>query len=244
MGQYDRTALLIGDEGIEKLKKSRVAVFGIGGVGSYAVEALARAGIGTIAIFDNDTVSESNINRQLIALHSTVGKKKTEVMADRISDINPDIKVIANDVFYSAENADSFNPKDFDFVVDAIDTVSSKLLLIERCEETNTPIISSMGTGNHLDPSKFAIADINKTSVCPLARVMRLELKKRGVKKLKVLFSTEQPIKPEIDEKLLEEEREKGSSRRQIPGSISFVPSVAGLMIAGEVIRTLTEGKC
>lgn len=241
MGQYDRTALVIGDEGVEKLKKSRIAVFGIGGVGSYTVEALARAGVGTIAIFDNDTVSESNINRQLIALHSTVGKKKTEVMADRISDINPDIKVIANDVFYSAENADSFNPKDFDFVVDAIDTVSSKLLLIEKCEETNTPIISSMGTGNHLDPSKFAITDINKTSVCPLARVMRLELKKRGIKKLKVLYSTEQPIKPEIDEKLLEEEREKGSSRRQIPGSISFVPSVAGLMIAGEVIRNLTE---
>lgn len=241
MGQYDRTALVIGDEGIEKLKKSRVAVFGIGGVGSYTVEALARAGVGTIAVFDNDTVSESNINRQLIALHSTVGKKKTEVMAKRIADINPDIKVIANDVFYSAENADSFNPADFDYVVDAIDTVSSKLLLIEKCKETNTPIISSMGTGNHLDPSKFAITDINKTSVCPLARVMRLELKKRGIKKLKVLFSTEQPIKPETDEKLLEEERTKGSSRRQIPGSISFVPSVAGLMIAGEVIRNLTE---
>ncbi len=241
MGQYDRTALVIGDEGIEKLKKSRVAVFGIGGVGSYTVEALARAGVGTIAIFDNDTVSDSNINRQLIALHSTVGKKKTEVMAQRIADINPEIKVIANDIFYSAENADEFNPSDFDYVVDAIDTISSKLLLIERCEETKTPIISCMGTGNHLDPSKFSIADINKTSVCPLARVMRLELKKRGIKKLKVLYSTEQPIKPETDEKLLEEEKQKGSSRRQIPGSISFVPSVAGLMIAGEVIRTLTE---
>lgn len=239
MGQYDRTALVIGEEGLEKLKKSRVAVFGIGGVGSYTVEALARAGVGTIAIFDNDTVSKSNINRQIIALHSTVGRKKTEVMAQRIADINPDIKVIAKDVFYSAENADSFDPKDFDYVVDAIDTVSSKLLLIERC--TETPIISCMGTGNHLDPSKFVIADINKTSVCPLARVMRLELKKRGIKKLKVLYSTEQPIKPEVDEKLLEEEREKGSSRRQIPGSISFVPSVAGLMIAGEVIRNLTE---
>ena len=241
MGQYDRTALVIGDEGIEKLKKSRVAVFGIGGVGSYTVEALARAGVGTIAIYDNDTVSESNINRQLIALHSTVGRKKTEVMAERIADINPDIKVIANDIFYSAENANIFNPKDFDYVVDAIDTVSSKLLLIERCEKTNTPIISCMGTGNHLDPSKFAIADISKTSVCPLARVMRLELKKRGIKKLKVLYSTEQPIKPETDEKLLEEEKQKGSSRRQIPGSISFVPSVAGLMIAGEVIKQLAR---
>ncbi len=241
MGQYDRTALVIGDEGIEKLKKSRVAVFGIGGVGSYTVEALARAGVGTLAIFDSDTVSDSNINRQLIALHSTVGRKKTEVMAERIADINPDIKVIANDIFYSAETADVFNPNDFDYVVDAIDTVSSKLLLIERCGGTNTPIMSCMGTGNHLDPSKFVIADINKTSVCPLARVMRLELKKRGIKKLKVLYSTEQPIKPETDEKLLEEEREKGSSRRQIPGSISFVPSVAGLMIAGEVIRNLTE---
>lgn len=241
MGQYDRTALVIGDEGIEKLKKSRVAVFGIGGVGSYTVEALARAGVGTIAIYDNDTVSESNINRQLIALHSTVGRKKTEVMAERIADINPDIKVIANDIFYSAETANIFNPKDFDYVVDAIDTVSSKLLLIEKCEETETPIISCMGTGNHLDPSKFSITDINKTSVCPLARVMRLELKKRGIKRLKVLYSTEQPIKPETDERLLEEERIKGSSRRQIPGSISFVPSVAGLMIAGEVIRALTE---
>ncbi len=239
MGQYDRTALLIGDEGIEKLKKSRVAVFGIGGVGSYTVEALARAGVGTIALFDNDTVSESNINRQLIALHSTVGKSKTAVMKERISDIDPTINVIANDLFYSAETSDCFNPKDFDYVVDAIDTVSSKLLLIERCTEANTPIISCMGTGNHLDPSKFEITDINKTSVCPLARVMRLELKKRGIKKLKVLFSTEQPIKPETDEKLLEQEKQKGSSRRQIPASISFVPSIAGLMIAGEVIKTL-----
>ena len=241
MGQYDRTALLIGDEGVEKLKKSRVAVFGIGGVGSFVAEALARAGVGTLALFDNDTVSESNINRQLIALHSTVGKSKTEVMKQRINDIDPSVEVAANDLFYSAETADEFDPKNFDFVVDAIDTVSSKLLLIERCAETDTPIISCMGTGNHLDPSKFAITDINKTSTCPLARVMRLELKKRGIKKLKVLYSTEQPIKPETDEKLIQEEQQKGSSRRQIPGSISFVPSVAGLMIAGEVIRNLTE---
>lgn len=239
MGQYDRTALLIGDEGIEKLKKSRVAVFGIGGVGSFVAEALARAGVGTLALFDNDTVSESNINRQLIALHSTVGKSKTQVMKERINDIDPSIEVTANDLFYSAETADEFDPKNFDFVVDAIDTVSSKLLLIERCAETDTPIISCMGTGNHLDPSKFVITDINKTSTCPLARVMRLELKKRGIKKLKVLYSTEQPIKPEIDEKLIQEEQQKGSSRRQIPGSISFVPSVAGLMIAGEVIKEL-----
>lgn len=241
MGQYDRTALLIGDEGVEKLKKSRVAVFGIGGVGSFVAEALARAGVGTLALFDNDTVSESNINRQLIALHSTVGKSKTQVMKERINDIDPSVEVAANDLFYSAETADEFDPKNFDFVVDAIDTVSSKLLLIERCTETDTPIISCMGTGNHLDPSKFAITDINKTSTCPLARVMRLELKKRGIKKLKVLYSTEQPIKPETDEKLIQEEQQKGSSRRQIPGSISFVPSVAGLMIAGEVIRNLTE---
>ena len=241
MGQYDRTALLIGDEGVEKLKKSRVAVFGIGGVGSFVAEALARAGVGTLALFDNDTVSESNINRQLIALHSTVGRSKTQVMKERINDVDPSIEVTANDVFYSAETADIFNPADFDYVVDAIDTVSSKLLLIERCTEANTPIISCMGTGNHLDPSKFAITDINKTSTCPLARVMRLELKKRGIKKLKVLFSTEQPIKPEVDETLIKEEQQKGSSRRQIPGSISFVPSVAGLMIAGEVIRNLTE---
>ena len=241
MRQYDRTALLIGDGGVEKLKKSRVAVFGIGGVGSFVAEALARAGVGTIALYDNDTVSESNINRQLIALHSTVGRSKTEVMKERIEDIDPTIKVTANDLFYSAETANEFDPKNFDFVVDAIDTVSSKLLLVERCTECETPVISCMGTGNHLDPSKFAITDINKTSVCPLARVMRLELKKRGIKKLKVLYSTEQPIKPETDIKLIQEEQQKGSSRRQIPASISFVPSVAGLMIAGEVIRNLTE---
>lgn len=241
MGQYDRTALLIGDGGVEKLNKSRVAVFGIGGVGSFVAEALARAGVGTIALYDNDTVSESNINRQIIALHSTVGRSKTEVMKERIEDIDPTIKVIANDLFYSAETADSFNPSGFDYVVDAIDTVSSKLLLVERCTECETPVISCMGTGNHLDPSKFSITDINKTSVCPLARVMRLELKKRGIKKLKVLYSTEQPIKPETDIKLIQEEQQKGSSRRQIPASISFVPSVAGLMIAGEVIRELIK---
>ena len=241
MGQYDRTALLIGDDGIEKLKKSRVAVFGIGGVGSFVAEALARAGVGTLALFDNDTVSESNINRQIIALHSTVGRSKTQVMKERINDIDPSIEVTANDLFYSAETVDTFDPKDFDYVVDAIDTVSSKLLLIERCTESETPIISCMGTGNHLDPSKFSITDINKTSVCPLARVKGLELNKRGIKKLNVVYSTEQSIKPEIDENLIKEEQEKGSSRRQIPASISFVPSVAGLMIAGEVIKELIK---
>lgn len=237
--EFERTALLIGKAGTDKLKKSSVAVFGVGGVGSFAAEALARAGIGKITLFDNDTVSESNINRQLIALHSTVGREKVLVMKERIHDICPQTKVQANCTFYSAENADMYDLSEYDYVIDAIDTVTSKLLIIENCKKLGVPIISSMGTGNHLDPSHFKIADIYKTSVCPLARVMRTELKKRGIKKLKVLYSDEPPIKPCESEELITAEQQKGSSRRQIPGSISFVPPVAGMMIAGEVVRDL-----
>ena len=234
---FIRTAMIIGEENVEKLNKSHVAVFGIGGVGSFVAEALARAGVGSIDIFDHDTVSKSNINRQLIALHSTVGKKKTSVMAERIKDINPDCQVKEWDIFYGKDNADDVDLSIYSYVIDAVDTVSAKLELIERCTNYSVPIISSMGTGNKVDPSKFQIADIYKTKVCPLAKVMRYELKKRGIKKLKVLYSEELPIEPEN----IDNSQMKG--RSIAPGSISFVPSVAGLMIAGEVIRDITGVK-
>ncbi|MBQ7794642.1 MAG: tRNA threonylcarbamoyladenosine dehydratase [Clostridia bacterium] len=221
--------MLIGTENIEVLKNSSVAVFGIGGVGSFVAEALARCGVGKILLVDNDTVSLSNINRQLIALHSTVGRAKTEVMKERITDINPLCNVETADVFYTESN--DIDLSGYDYIVDAIDTVSSKLTLICEAKRLNIPIISSMGTGNKLDASHFKIADISKTSVCPLARVMRKELKVRGITKLKVLYSDEQPRTPTIT---LSE-----AGRRQIPASISFVPSVAGLLIAGEVVRDL-----
>jgi len=231
--QFSRSRLLLGSEGIEKLNNSRVIVFGVGGVGSYTVEALARAGVGKIDIVDNDTVSETNINRQLIALHSTVGESKVEVSKRRILDINPKAEVTAYKVFFSLETEDSFDLTEYDYVVDAVDTVSAKLRLAEICNEHNIPIISSMGTGNKFDPTKFRVADINKTSGCPLARVMRYELRKRGIKKLKVVFSDEEARKPA-------EEREEVSDKKNIPGSLSFVPPVAGLIIAGEVIKDIT----
>ena len=234
MGQFERTALLIGDEGIAALRKKAVAVFGVGGVGSFAVEALARAGVGRIALFDHDTVAESNLNRQLIALHSTIGQLKVEVAARRIHDICPQTEVLIYPVFYTAENADEFDLSAYDYVIDAIDTVTSKLLLIERCKASSVPILSSMGTGNHADASHFAIADISKTSVCPLARVMRTELKKRGIRKVKVLFSDEPPLKPRVTDP---------EKRKQTPGSLPYVPSVAGLLIAGEVVRDLLKGE-
>ena len=199
--QFSRTEMLIGNESVEKLKNSRVAVFGIGGVGGYVVEALARAGVGNITLIDNDTVSKSNINRQIIALSSTVGRLKTEVMRERILDINNEAKVDCVNKFVLPENIDEFDFSEYDYVVDAIDTVSGKLAIIEKAYGEGVPVISSMGTGNKLDPTKFEIADINKTSVCPLARVIRYELKKRGVKKLKVLYSKEEPVKPQIEEK-------------------------------------------
>ncbi len=232
--QFERTEMLISKAALEQLKTSRVAVFGVGGVGSYVAESLSRAGIGAIDLIDNDTVSETNLNRQIIALHSTIGKMKTEVMKERILDINPDCKVTVFNTFVLPENINTFDFSVYDCIVDAIDTVSGKLAIIEKAYNENIPLISSMGTGNKLDPTAFRITDINKTSVCPLARVMRYELKKRGIKKLKVLFSSEEPIKTK--------ENEKSKDTRKVPpGSISFVPSVAGLIIGGEVIKDIIK---
>lgn len=228
--QFSRTEMLIGKESLATLRNSRVAVFGAGGVGGYTIEALARAGVGAIDIIDNDTVSISNLNRQIIALHSTVGMLKTEAAEKRIKDINPECKVTVFNTFVLPENIDELDFSVYDYVVDAIDTVSGKIAIIEKAKRESIPVISSMGTGNKLDPTKFQIADISKTSVCPLARVMRYEMKKRGIKKLKVLFSTEEPIKPDS---------EKDERGKVPPGSISFVPSVAGLIIGGEVIKDI-----
>lgn len=229
---FSRTALLIGEEGLKKLKNARVAVFGVGGVGGYVVEALARSGVGTLDLIDKDVVSESNINRQIIALHSTVGQLKTEVAAVRAKDINPEIVVHTHNVFYLPENAGDFDFTNYDYVVDAIDTVSGKIALIENAKRCNVAVISSMGAGNKLDPTAFEVADISKTTVCPLARVMRRELKKRGIEHVKVVYSKEELIATStIDEE----------SGKAIPGSIAFVPSVVGLIIAGEVIKDLVK---
>lgn len=231
MPQFIRSEMLIGENALKKLKSSSVAVFGIGGVGSYVCEALARCAIGNLTLIDNDTVALSNINRQLIALHSTVGRQKTEVMAERIKDINPDVNVTPINMFYTPENSSFIDLSKFDYVVDAIDTVTAKLDIIQKCKNNGVNIISSMGTGNKLNPSLFSITDISKTHTCPLARVMRKELKERGVHNLKVLWSPEKVISPA---RFAED-----SPKRQTPGSISFVPSVAGLLIAGEVIKDL-----
>ena len=237
--QFIRTQMLVGKQGIEKLKNSTVAVFGVGGVGGYTVEALARSGVGTIVIIDNDTVSLSNINRQIIATHDTLGMLKTDAAEMRIKSINPDCTVIKHNCFFLPENADSFDFSKYDYVVDAIDTVSGKIELVMKAISEGTPIISSMGAGNKLDPTQFEVADISKTSVCPLARVMRRELKKRGVNHLKVVYSKEQAITPfEVDE--IKDEKDF-TRRRALPGSVAFVPSVAGLIIAGEVIKDLTK---
>lgn len=230
--QFSRTELLIGSAAMEHLKNARVAVFGIGGVGSYTVEALARAGVGALDLIDSDTVAESNLNRQIIATHSAIGRAKVDVAAERVADINPSCNVRTYKVFYLPENAGDFDLSVYDYIVDAVDTVSAKLALVCGANEVHTPIISSMGTGNKLDPTAFEVTDIYKTSVCPLARVMRTELKKRGIQKLKVLYSRETPIKPQ-GAPLTDDHR------RAIPASISFVPSVAGLIIAGEVIKDL-----
>lgn len=230
--QFSRTEMLLGEEAITKLKNARIAVFGIGGVGSYTVEALARAGVGALDLIDSDSVAESNINRQIIALHSTVGRPKVDVAADRVRDINPQCTVTCHNTFVLPETMAQFDLSAYAYIVDAIDTVSAKLALAAEGERVGVPVISSMGTGNKLDPTKFEITDIYKTSVCPLARVMRTELKKRGVKKLKVLYSKEEPVKVAIRSE---------EHRRAIPASISFVPSVAGLIIAGEVIKDLIQ---
>ncbi len=238
---YSRTALLLGQEGISKLQKSRVALFGVGGVGSFVAEGLARCGVGSLLLVDNDTVSVTNINRQLIALHSTVGKYKVEVARDRILDINPDCNVSVSRTFFTPETVGEFDLGSFDYIVDAIDTVTGKLCLAVTAKELGVPIISSMGTGNKLDPTSFKIADISETKICPLARVMRRELKSRGIYHLKVLYSEEIPISPLPPEKSGVQQEALPQGRRAIPGSVSFVPSVAGLIIAGEVIRDLTN---
>jgi tRNA A37 threonylcarbamoyladenosine dehydratase len=229
--QFSRSELLFGKSAIEILSKSRVAVFGIGGVGGYTVEALVRSGLGQIDLVDDDVVSLTNINRQLFALHSTLGKSKVQVAKDRILDINPNCTVNTYQTFYNLENANSFDFTNYDYVVDAIDTVTSKISLIEQAKKYNVPIICAMGAGNKMDPTKFEVADISKTSVCPLARVIRQELKKRKISKVKVVFSTEKPIKPQ--------KSSETSVKHQIPGSNAFCPSVMGLIIASEVIKDI-----
>ena len=224
--EFTRTETLIGTEALQRLQNSKVAIFGIGGVGGYALEALVRAGIGFIDIIDNDKVNITNINRQIIALHSTIGQSKVNIAKQRAFDINPNLELNAIEKFYSPENSNDFDLKKYDYIVDAIDSLTSKIELIVRAKEVGIPIISSMGTGNKLHPELFEIADIYKTSVCPLARILRAELKKRNIKDLKVVYSKENPIK------------EKGS---RIPASISFTPSVAGLIMAGEVVRDLIK---
>jgi tRNA A37 threonylcarbamoyladenosine dehydratase len=247
LNQFSRTELLVGAEGMERLKNARVAVFGIGGVGGYTVEALARSGVGTLDLIDDDKVCLTNINRQIFATRSTVGKYKADVAKDRILDINPDAKVNIYKTFYVPDTSDQFDFTQYDYVVDAIDTVTGKIELIMQADRTNTPIISSMGAGNKMDPTAFRVADIYKTSVCPLAKVMRRELKKRGIKKLKVVYSEEKPMTP-IDDMAISCRSHcicppgtvrKCTQRRQVPGSNAFVPSVVGLIIAGEVVKDI-----
>lgn len=235
--RFSRTELIFGENATKKLASSRVAVFGVGGVGGYVVEALARSGVGTLDLIDSDTVALTNINRQIIATTSTVGRDKVDVMKERVLDINPEVKINVYKTFFLPETADEFDFSRYDYVVDAIDTVKGKIELAVRCSACGTPIISAMGAGNKTDPTKFEVADISKTSVCPLARVMRIELRRRGVKKLKVVYSKEIPISPAESE----EEKPSGSSRRSIPGSCAFVPSVMGLIIAGEVVKDLIK---
>ncbi|MBQ3421878.1 MAG: tRNA threonylcarbamoyladenosine dehydratase [Romboutsia sp.] len=241
-----RTELLIGKEVLDKLRNSRVIVFGVGGVGSFTVEALARAGVGEITIIDDDTVCLTNLNRQIIATYSTISKPKVEVMKERILSINRKCNVITHQTFITPENIEEIVPKDIDYVVDAIDTVSTKLALAEYCYNNDIRIMSSMGTGNKLDPTQFKVTDVFNTKVCPLAKVMRYELRKRGVKKLKVVYSEEVPRKPKMDEVVTCKTgcvctggTKKCTAKRQIPGSISFVPPVAGMIIAGEVVRDI-----
>lgn len=223
--QFERTSLLIGEEAINKLNNSKVLIFGVGGVGGYVAEALARTGVGSITIVDKDTVSESNINRQIIALHSTVGRDKVDVLKERMVDINPDIQVDAKKCFFLPDNAHEFDFAQYDYIVDAVDTVTAKLQIIVQAKEASVPVISAMGAGNKVHPEMFEIADIYKTEMCPLAKVMRRELKNRGIKKLKVVYSKEKPV-----------------YKGDVPGSIAFSPSVAGLLMASEVVRDLCEG--
>lgn len=249
LNQFSRTELLLGKDGIEKIASSRVAVFGIGGVGGYTVEALARSGVGTFDLIDDDKICITNINRQIYALRSTVGKYKVDVAKDRILDINPKAVVNTYKTFYTPETADEFDFSQYDYVVDAIDTVVGKLKIVEKAKEAKVPVISSMGAGNKMNPTMFEVTDIFKTSVCPLAKIMRQELKKRKIRKLKVVYSKEIPIKPNDDIEISCKKHcvcppgtvRKCTARRQIPGSNAFVPSVVGLIIAGEVVKDLTE---
>lgn len=247
INEFSRTQLLLGKEAMDKLKNAKVAVFGIGGVGTFVVEGLARCGIGSFTLFDDDKVCLTNINRQLIATRKTIGKKKVDVMAERIMEINPKAAVKTHACFYLPENADQFDFSEYDYIVDAIDTVSAKIELIVRAKAANVPIISSMGAGNKLNPTMLEVADIYKTSMDPLAKVMRHELKKRGIKKLKVVYSKEKPLTPIDEDNISCKDNcvcppgttRKCTHRRAIPGSVSFVPSVAGLIIASEVVKDI-----
>jgi len=231
---YSRTEMLLSEEGVDKLIKSRVAVFGVGGVGGYAVEALARAGVGEIHLVDSDRVAVSNINRQIIATHNTVGQYKTEAMMERIHSINPEAKVVCYSIFFDEESKSQFDFAKYDYVIDAIDSLSAKIELIATANDAGVPIISAMGAGNKLDPTRFEVADISKTTVCPLARAVRIALRKRGINHLKVVYSKEPPvIPPEVSDGI----------KKRVPGSISFVPSVMGLIIAGEVIKDIAKRK-
>lgn len=247
LNQFSRTQLVFGADNMERLKNARVAVFGVGGVGGYTVEALARSGVGTLDLIDDDKVCLTNINRQILATRKTVGKYKVDVAKERVQEINPDAVVNTYKMFYLPETQDQFNFEDYDYVVDAIDTVTGKIKLVMQAQEANTPIISSMGAGNKINPAQFEVTDIYKTSVCPLAKVMRKELKKRGVKKLKVVYSKEKPIRPVEDMSISCRTNcicppgaaRKCTDRRDIPGSTAFVPSTVGLIIAGEVIKDI-----
>ena len=235
--EFSRTALLLGADAMERLQKARVAVFGVGGVGGYTVEALARSGIGALDLIDSDTVSLSNINRQILASHSTVGMLKVEAAKQRILDINPEAVVRTYPIFYTPETADQFDFTVYDYIIDAIDTVTGKLALVERATQAGTPIICCMGAGNKLDAAAFEVSDLSKTTMCPLARVMRKELGKRGIKHLKVVYSREEALTP-----VGAEEEAKAIGKRQIPGSVAFVPGAAGLILAGEVIKDIAKG--
>lgn len=249
--QFSRTELLLGKEGMERLKNARVAVFGVGGVGGYVCEALVRSGVGSFDLVDDDKVCLTNLNRQIIATRSTVGKYKVDVMKERMLDINPDVQVETYKCFFLPENADDFPFAEYDYVVDAVDTVTAKIELVMKCQSMGVSIISSMGAGNKLDASAFQVADIYKTKMCPLAKVMRRELKKRGVKKLKVVYSEEKPTRPIEDMAISCRTHcicppgaaHKCTERRDIPGSVAFVPSVAGLIVAGEVVKDLVYTK-
>ena len=249
--QFSRTELLLGKEGMERLKNARVAVFGVGGVGGYVCEALVRSGVGSFDLVDDDKVCLTNLNRQIIATRSTVGKYKVDVMKERMLDINPDVQVETYKCFFLPENADDFPFAEYDYVVDAVDTVTAKIELVMKCQSMGVPIISSMGAGNKLDASAFQVADIYKTKMCPLAKVMRRELKKRGVKKLKVVYSEEKPTRPIEDMAISCRTHcicppgaaHTCTERRDIPGSVAFVPSVAGLIVAGEVVKDLVYTK-